>query len=337
MKNDISINNETSMHSKNVKKGIDVNKFMIEQVANNRLFSLSLILVVLVVVSCILWPRTFMSWANASAVLNNLSFDAIVAVGMMLLLISGMFDLSVGSVLGVTAGFTSLMLLNGMPVIVTIILALCVAMAFGLVNGLIISKIGVNPMITTLAMMGIARGVMLLMTADTFTLPDEFLIIARIRILGLQMPFWIMLVVVIVFSILVSKLAFFKRYYYIGGNEKAARLSGIPVDKMKILSFIISAVLAGFSGILLTARMGGSMVTFGQGMELRVITAAILGGASLKGGEGVIPGAFLGTVFMALVNNIMIIANVSVYWQQIVIGIILLIAVSVDVMLKKRT
>lgn len=307
-----------------------------QQITQNRLYSLTLTLVVLVVISCILWPHTFASWGNISAVFLNLSFDTIVAVGMMVLMISGAFDLSVGSILGVTAGFTSLMLLHKMSIPVTIILALCVAGAFGLANGLIITKIGVNPMITTLAMMGIARGVMLLMTADTFALPDEFLSLGRTRILGVQIPFWIAITIVIVFSILVSKLAFFKRYYYIGGNEKAAKLSGIPVDKMRIISFVMSAVLAGFSGILLTARMGGSMVTFGQGMELRVITAVILGGASLKGGVGVIPGALLGTVFMALINNIMIIANVSVYWQQIIIGIILLVAVSLDVLLKKK-
>ncbi len=310
--------------------------WIIKQITQNRLYSLSFLLVVLIVLSSILWPQTFASWGNVSAVLLNLSFDTIVAVGMMLLLISGMFDLSVGSILGVTAGFTSMMLLRDMPIVLTIVLALCVAAAFGTVNGIVIAKIGVNPMIATLAMMGIARGVMLLMAADVFALPDRFLTIGRTRFLDIQMPFWIALAVVIIFSLLVSKLAFFKRYYYIGGNENAAKLSGIPVDKMKIIAFIISAVLAGFAGILLTARMGGSMVTFGKGLELRVITAVILGGASLKGGVGVIPGAFLGTLFMALVNNIMIIANVSVYWQQIIVGIILLAAVSLDVVLKKR-
>jgi ribose transport system permease protein len=184
--------------------------------------------------------------------------------------------------------------------------------------------------------MSIARGFMLLINNDALALPDSFLVIGQSRFLSMQLPFWFALFIVIIFSILVGNFSFFKRYYYIGGNERAARLSGIPVDRMKIIAFVLSAILAGLAGILLTARMGGSMITFGQGMEMRVITAAILGGASLKGGVGVIPGAFLGTIFMALLSNLMIIAKVSVYWQQIIIGIILLIAVSVDVLLKKQ-
>ena len=314
------------------KKGMGI----LYKLAYNRLYSLSLTVVLLVIASCFLWPKTFANAGNMRAIFLNMSFDAIVSAGMMLLMISGAFDLSVGSVLGATAGFTSLLLLRGYPVVLTIFLGLCVAASFGLINGLIITKIGVNPMITTLAMMSIARGFMLLINNDALALPDSFLVIGQSRFLTIQLPFWFALFVVIVFSILVSKFSFFHRYYYIGGNEKAARLSGIPVDRMKIIAFVLSAVLAGSAGILLTARMGGSMITYGQGMEMRVITASILGGASLKGGVGVIPGAFLGTIFMALLSNLMIIAKVSVYWQQIIIGIILLIAVSVDVLLKKQ-
>lgn len=308
---------------------------LLKNLARNRVYSLAAILIALIVLSCFLWPNTFMSWQNFSAILLNLSFIMIVSVGMMILMISGAFDLSVGSVLGVTAAFTSMMLLNGVPIVITIILAICIAACFGIANGLIVTKIGVNPMITTLAMMGIARGIMLLISVDIFSLPDEFLALGQARFLGVQMPFWIAIFIVVIFSILVSKLAFFKRYYYIGGNEKAARLSGIPVDKMKIIAFAISSALAGLAGILLTARMGGSMVTFGLGMELKVITAVILGGASLKGGVGIIPGAMLGTLFMALVDNVMIMAAISTNWKDIVVGVILLGAVSIDVLLKK--
>jgi len=308
----------------------------LQQLAHNRLYSLSLTVVLLIILASVLWPQTFPRWENFTAVALNLSFDTIVAVGMMILMISGAFDLSVGSVLGAAAGFSSLMLLNKVPIVLTILFALIVAMAFGFANGLIVAKIGVNPMITTLAMMGIGQGTMLMMTADKFTLPPEFLVLGQATLLGIRIPFWIAMLIVIVFSVMVSKLSFFKRYYYIGGNERAARLSGIPVDRMKILSFVLASALAGVAGILLTARMGGFMVTYGKGMELRVITAVIIGGASLKGGVGVVPGALLGTVFMALVNNIMIIANVSVYWQQIIVGIILLGAVSIDVLLKKK-
>jgi ribose transport system permease protein len=145
-----------------------------------------------------------------------------------------------------------------------------------------------------------------------------------------------MIIIVAIFSFLVAKTVFFRRYYYIGGNEKAALLSGIRVDRMKIISFVLMSLLAGMAGIILTARLGAAMPTAGHGMELRVITAVILGGASLMGGQGKIVGALLGTFFMGIVANIMILARVSGYWQQIILGIILILAVTIDLSLQKR-
>jgi ribose transport system permease protein len=147
---------------------------------------------------------------------------------------------------------------------------------------------------------------------------------------------WYMLIIVIIFTILLSKTVFFKRYYYIGGNETAAELSGIQVKKMKMIAFVISATLAGIAGVLLASRLGAALPTMGRGLELRVITAVILGGASLSGGIGKIPGALLGAVFMGVVANIMVIARVSGYWQDIILGIILITTLWVDQTLQKR-
>jgi ribose transport system permease protein len=137
-------------------------------------------------------------------------------------------------------------------------------------------------------------------------------------------------VIVVLFAFLLQRTVFFRRYYYIGGNEKAAQLSGIRVDKMKIWAFVITALLAGIAGILLSSRLGAALSTSGRGMELRVITAVILGGASLSGGQGKIWGAFLGAAFMGIVNNILIIGRVSGYWQEVILGIILIAAVALD-------
>lgn len=304
----------------------------------DRVFSLSLTIVIIAIVASLVWPRIFPTFDNLSLVLLNLSIDSIVAVGMMILLISGAFDLSVGSVVAFSGGLAAhLMYYYGVNVPISILAGLVSAGLVGLTNGYFVAKVGINPMIQTLAMMGIVRGGALMVSgAGIPNLPESFNALGQARILGVQSPVWIMLIIVLIFSILVSRTIFFRRYYYIGGNEKAAELSGIRVKKMRIYAFILISLLAGFAGILLASRLGAAMSTSGRGMELRVITAVILGGASLLGGQGKIIGALLGTIFMGLIGNIMIIARVSGYWQEIVLGIILILAVWIDIALKKR-
>ena len=145
-----------------------------------------------------------------------------------------------------------------------------------------------------------------------------------------------MLLIVALFGFLLNRSVFFRRYYYIGGNERAAELSGIRVKRMKLYGFMLTSTLAGIAGILLASRLGAALSTSGRGLELRVITAVILGGASLSGGHGRIVGALLGAVFMGLVSNVMILARVSGYWQEIILGLILITAVWTDLAVRKR-
>lgn len=192
-------------------------------------------------------------------------------------------------------------------------------------------------MIQTLAMMGIIRGAALMISGSGVqNLPYWFNTIGQSKLLGIQMPIWYMLLTVFVFAFLFKKTTYFRQYYYIGGNEKAADLSGIRVKRMKLLGFVISAGLAGFAGILLASRLGAALPTIGRGLELRVITAVILGGASLSGGYGKIPGALLGALFMGIIANIMVIARVSGYWQEIILGAILIITLWLDKELHKK-
>ncbi|WP_233219280.1 ABC transporter permease [Adhaeribacter arboris] len=284
-------------------------------------------------------PRNFPTFENLSQVLLNLSIDTIVAVGMMLLLIAGMFDLSVGSVVAFSGGLAAnLMFFHEVPVPLAIAAGLLSAVAIGWINGYLIAYQGINPMIQTLAMLGIVRGGALLVAgANIQNLPYWFNAIGQSRLLGMQMPVWYMLLTVGLFTFLVNKTVFFRRYYYIGGNEKAAELSGIRVKRMKLYAFVLSATLAGIAGILLASRLGAAMSTLGRGLELRVITAVILGGASLQGGVGKIPGALLGALFMGLIANIMVIARISGLWQDIILGIILIAAVWLDLYLLRRS
>lgn len=304
----------------------------------DRVFSLSISIALLCLVMTLLFPTQFPTGQNFSQLLLNLSIDTIVAVGMMVLMIAGMFDLSVGSVVAFAGGLAGyLMYYHNLHFLLAIAAGLSCSVLIGFVNGVLIAKAGINPMIQTLAMMGIVRGFALMLSgAGIQNFPYGFIYIGQSRLLGLQAPVWYMLTFVVLFSVLVNRTSFFRRYYFIGGNQRAAHLSGIRVQRMQVWAFVLSALLAGIAGILLASRLGASLATSGRGLELRVITAVILGGASLSGGVGKIWGAFLGALFMALINNLLIIARVSGYWQEIILGFILIVAVGLDQWLQRR-
>lgn len=311
---------------------------LLKERLQERIFTLAISIVVLSIAMAFVFPTQFPTVENFSQLFLNLSIDTIVAVGMMILMISGMFDLSVGSVVAFSGGMAGyLMYYHNMHFLVAILAGLSGSVLIGFVNGWLIARVGINPMIQTLAMMGIVRGMALMLSgAGIQNFPYNFIYIGQSKLLGLQAPVWYMLFIVLLFNFLVTRTVFFRRYYFIGSNERAARLSGIQVEKMKICAFVISATLAGIAGILLSSRLGAALSTSGRGLELRVITAVILGGASLSGGFGKIWGAFLGALFMALINNLLIIGRISGYWQEIILGIILIIAVGLDQWLLRK-
>ena len=264
---------------------------MIKKILEERIYTLSVMLVLIIITAGIIFPNTFPTFDNFVQILLNLSIDTIVAVGMMLLMVSGSFDLSVGSVVAFAGCFTAyLMHFLQLPVPVALALGLISSVVIGSVNGYLIAYQSINPMIQTLAMMGIMERLRLVSAWIGYqNLPYWFNAISQSKLLGIQMPIWYMLLTVICFTFLLTKTVTFRQFYYIGGNEKAADLSGIRVKRMKMLGFVLSATLAGFAGILLSSRLGAALPTMGRGLELRVITAVILGGASLSGGYGKIP------------------------------------------------
>lgn len=300
---------------------------------------LSIFVVVLVVAAFLTWQSpNFLSRANLTALVLGLSFDGIMAVGMTILLISGGFDLSIGATLalaGATAGYAMTKL--GVDAPVAILIGLLTGAGVGLANGLIIARVGVNPLIATLGMQQIVRGIVLLLTAGYGipNLPDSFNQIGQGKLFSFQYPIWIMLVVVVVGEILLRRWRFFRQSYFIGGNERSARLSGINVDRVKILNYVLMGVLAGLAGLLLTGRMGTASVSAGMGVDLRVISACVIGGASLAGGEGSVLGSLLGVVLMALIFNGLNLLGINVYWQTIVIGLVLVLTVAADALSRR--
>jgi ribose transport system permease protein len=305
---------------------------VVGRLADSRELTLLVLIVLLAGVMTVYYPNNFPTRFNISAVLLNAAQNGILVTGMMLLMIAGFFDLSIGSTLalagvwaGVTVGWW------GWPPELGFAVGLAVGAAAGLVNGLIVTRLGINALIATLATLSIFRG-LTYVTAGTGVTPigNEFKLYGQAVFLGVQTPFWVMLLVVGLGAWAVARTRYFRQFYFVGGNPKAAKLSGIRVERLTLVGFVLMGTLAGLAGVLGAARLNSAVVSAGIGVELSVITATVLGGASLKGGEGTVLGAVLGVLFIALVQNAMIINGVGVFWQNIVVGLVLLLAVSLD-------
>jgi ribose transport system permease protein len=293
---------------------------------------LLLVIYLAAILLSILYPVSFFSPDNLRAILNNLAVDGILAVGMMGLMIAGMFDLSVGSMMSMVGAVSGwLMAGQGWPVPAAVAAGLALAALGGLANGMLVARARVNALITTLGTLGVFQGVAILIAGPgVANLPAGFTATGRAEFLGVQMPVWLMLGLATLAHYLLGHTRPGRQLYYVGSNARAARLSGIGVERVQIVAFTAMGVIAGLAGLAFAARVGTAVSTAGAGAELRVITAVILGGASLSGGKGRVLGGLIGVAFMALVNNALIITRVSSYWQSIVVGVILVLAVAYD-------
>lgn len=278
------------------------------------------------------YPNQFPTSYNLEAIAVNAAISGIMVCGMTLLLIGGVFDLSIGGILTLTGVVTAVMIANhGVPIPIAILVGLLAGAGCGLVNGILVTKVGINALITTLATGGIFYGVTEIISGSgVVPISNSFGAFGEWTFLGLQTPFWFMVGVVIVMWFAVSSTSYFRQFYFVGGNERAARFSGIRSHRVLLVGFMLMGVLSALGGILLSARLNAATPLAGTGTELSVITAAVLGGASLKGGEGNVIGGVLGVLFIALVQNTLIVVGVDPYWQQIVTGGVLLGAVSLD-------
>lgn len=298
----------------------------------NRVLLLITMIILLGLIMTFVYPEAFPHWDNFAAILLDTAQGGIITTGMLILLICGVFDLSAGNTLafaGIVAGI--LVKDVGAPVIISILAGIATGLAVGVINGIIVTKLRINALITTLAMSGILRGVTQIVSpSGVANLPDDFKPFGQTMFLGLQSPFWAMVIVVIVTWFLLDRTRFFRQFYYVGSNAKAATLSGIKVPFVTLIGFAIMGTLAGLAGTILASRLSNAVVLAGNGIELRAITAAILGGASLSGGQGTVPGAFLGVLFVSLIQNMLIIARVPVFYQSIVVGVVLLVAIGID-------
>lgn len=279
----------------------------------------------------------FFNLNNFKQVLIATALDGAVAVGMTIVLVGGGIDLSVGSIIGLSSAIIGLSFGHGLSIPLTLLLAIAGGVLVGVVNGALISFVKINPIITTLAMMGIARSACYILSGGyaLSTIPPAFTAFAAGSVLGIPNTAVVTLVCVVVFHFLLQRSVILRKYYYVGGNEAAAFKAGIQVNGLKFLSYIISAVFSALAAILLVSRLGSTFPHSGLGTELRVISACIIGGCSISGGKGTVFGAFLGVLLLGLINNILVLLNVSVYWQGIASGLILILAVASDAVINR--
>ena len=301
-----------------------------------RELTLIVLIVLIVVVMSFLSPY-FLSVANFRAMAVGMTPIAIIVIGMSILLASGGFDLSVGSVMALSSTIVAMLLLAGLSIPLAVVIGLLVGAVAGLVNGLLVTAVGINPLVATLGTMSIARGIALVLTEgfSISSLPAEFAWIGKASLMGIPVLVIVTLTLIVLFDLAVRHTRFFRQIYFIGANEKAAMLSGINVNRVRIIAYVLTGMLAALAGVLLASRLMSGTPTAGNGLELQVLAAAVIGGASLRGGEGTILGAFLGVVFVALINNSMTMLAVSIYWQMIVIGTVLVSAVALDMLIRR--
>lgn len=272
---------------------------------------------------------------NLLNLLLQVTSNALIAFGMTFVILTGGIDLSVGSILALSSALTAGLLGSGMPVALAILISLILGCILGMMNGLLISYGKLAPFIVTLATMTIFRGATLVYTNGnpiTKGLSDTFLFqfLGQGYIVGIPFPVIIMFIVFIVLYVLLHKTAFGKSVYAIGGNEKAAYISGVKLNKVKIIIYSISGMMASISGLIITSRLSSAQPTAGASYEMDAIAAVVLGGTSLSGGKGRILGTLIGALIIGVLNNGLNIIGVSAFWQQVVKGVVILIAVLID-------
>jgi ribose transport system permease protein len=282
----------------------------------------------------------FLTWENMRAMTMAFAVEGIVVVGMTILLISGGIDLSVGSVVAFAMVLAGWLFLQGVDPWVASLIAIAACAGIGAAMGFFVTKVGLHHFIVSLGFMVIARGVCLLFTQGRplglFTLPPEFKFIGQGSVGVIPFVIIVFVVFVVIFDFVLRRSTAFRKVFYTGSNEKAAAYSGIRTKRVIFFTTVLCSTLCGVAGIIYMARFGSAQPTFGIGMELNVIAAAVIGGASLSGGQGTVFGAILGAVLLSVVSSSLALLNVSVYWQDIIRGSILLAAVSFDYYLHKR-
>jgi len=302
--------------------------------------------VIALLVLCIglsLLTDKFLTTANGVNVLRQVAVNACIATGMTLIVLTGGIDLSVGSILALCGAITAGLLKNGMQfpsadlfigftILGASLAGIIVGALLGFFNGVSITAFKVPPFVATLAMLTVARGFTMLYTGGhpISNLGEGFAKIGTGSMLGIPVPVWIAAAVVLLAAFITQKTKLGRYIYAIGGNETAARLSGIRINRVKMIVYGIGGALAALGGVIVTSRLDSAQPNAGISYELDAIAAVVIGGTSLNGGKGTVWGTVIGAVIIGVLNNGLVLLNVSPFWQQVVKGGVILLAVIID-------
>ncbi|MFO3665532.1 ABC transporter permease [Anaerococcus sp. ENR0831] len=303
------------------------------KIKENQNLGTILALIILMVFVSILNP-TFLQANNLMNLMRQLIINGFIALGMTFVILTGGIDLSVGSTLAVTSAIFAGLLQNGMNTILAILIALGLGLILGLINGFLITKGKLAPFIVTLATMTIFRGLTLVYTdgrpiagpKDNFA----FQFLGKGQFFGVPFQVILFALAFLILWTILNKTALGRKIYAVGGNEKASFISGINIDKVKISVYVISSLMAVLSGLVLTSRLNSAQPTAGVAYEMDAIAAVVLGGTSMAGGSGSLTGTLIGILILGVLNNGLNLLGVSSFYQQIVKGIVILIAVLID-------
>jgi ribose transport system permease protein len=299
-------------------------------------FSLAGLLVLGIVMTFV--SDRFLTLQNLGNIGRQVSINAIIATGMTLVIITGGIDLSVGAVMTLAMTLGAGTMLAGMPVSLAVALALLTGIVCGAANGALIAYARLPAIIVTLATMEIPRGIALLYTGGypLSNLPASFGVLGRGELFGVHIPTLLMLVVVLAGHLFLTRFVAGRAFYALGGNEEAARLAGLPVNRYKLLAYTLSGFTAALSGVVLASRLMSGQPNAGIGFELDAIAAVVLGGTSITGGRGSIIGTVIGAFTLGLLNNGLNLMSVSPYVQKILKGVIILVAIYAGLFRRER-
>lgn len=293
-------------------------------------FGLYVVFVVIIVFFSLTSPY-FFTLRNFMDIFRQSSFVLVAALGMTMVIITGGIDLSVGSVIGLSAGITSVLLLQGVPTFIAAIAGLVSGVACGFINGIVITRLRVTDLITTLSTMSIFRGILFMMTHgipfQAFARKD-FSFIGRGNIGTIPVPIIIAAILFAALWYVLNKTILGRHILAVGSNSRAATLSGLKVKKNKIIVYMISGFTAAAAGIMLASRLSSVPPDLGTGYEMSVIAAVVIGGTALTGGSGSVTGTVIGSLMVAIIGNGLILLNVNPFYQYIINGVIIIMAVS---------
>lgn len=275
----------------------------------------------------------FLSVSNTINILSNVSVIGIVSIGQALTLISGGFDLSVGGTVPLGAVIYTQLINSGMEIVPAILLTVCAGGVVGVVNGVLITRVGINPLIATLGTMFALRGAAYIWTDGRSVITfgfEEFAFLGNGRVAGIPFSVLVLIATFLAVGAVLSWLRFGSNVYAIGGDRDASRLAGVPVRRVRIAVYLVSAIAATFAGMMLASVNGSADPISGTGIELVVIGSVILGGTALTGGRGGVTGTLLGVIFLGALANGMNLMGLPAYWQIFVQGVVLIAAVVLD-------